>query len=494
MGREITRTEFTSTDYKDFSARLHDNLEVLKKVLARPDFGRCGHSLGAELEFYLIDRQGAPLPHNANIRQRSGDPHVALELNRYNLEYNFPVYGFDHRPFVQLETDIQAAEWRLNQLAAEEGGSLLAIGILPTLQAHHLGDALMTPEPRYLALSKILMAMRGGTFAIDIQGQDRLELARTDISAEGICTSLQVHFAFPVEEFVDLWNAATLATPVVLAIAANSPLLLGKCLWRESRIPLFKQSTDSRRRDVPWHDLPRVDLTHGWLRHSVYELFAQGVYLYPPLIPICHSEDPVEALAAGNLPGLHELSLHHGTIWHWNRPIYSAEGDGHIRIELRSLPAGPSAIDMAANAAFHIGLALGLKDHVEALLPAIPFRFAVENFYRAARDGMDARLIWPSLNQNRLWDRPVREIAEQLVDIARRGLRLGGIDEDEVERMMQVIERRLETGQSGAEWQLGSFDNLSSRMDAHQALQALVGGYQQYSHANCPVADWELMR
>ncbi len=391
-----------------------------------------------------------------------------------------------------MAAGIQRTRERLDGYAAQEGGSLLAIGILPTLGERHLGEAMMTPEPRYRALSEVLIAMRGGAFPLHIDGPDPLRHSREDITAEGICTSFQVHFGFPVADFVDTWNAMTLVTPLVLALSTNSPLLLGHRLWHETRVPLFKQATDGRRQGVPWHDLARVDLTNDWLRRSAYELFAQRVYLYPPLIPACHQEDPLAVVEQGGVPGLHELNLHNGTVWHWNRPIYSGEGNGHIRIEMRSLPAGPSAVDMAANAAFHIGLAVGLRDSIEALLPAMPFRFASDNFLRAARRGMEARLIWPSLQQNRLWDKPVRALAESLLETAALGLRELGVADVEVETMLGVIERRIETGQSGSVWQLASYEQLRRRCDREQALSRLVREYSRLSAANRPVSEWEV--
>ena len=37
------------------------------------------------------------------------------------------------------------------------------------------------------------------------------------------------------------FNAALLVSAPMVAVAANSPLLFGKLLWQETRIPLFEQ-------------------------------------------------------------------------------------------------------------------------------------------------------------------------------------------------------------------------------------------------------------
>jgi hypothetical protein len=48
------------------------------------------------------------------------------------------------------------------------------------------------------------------------------------------------------------------------------------------------------------------------------------------------------------------MRLHNGTIYRWNRPIYDIVGDQpHLRVENRILPAGPTVVDILANAAFY---------------------------------------------------------------------------------------------------------------------------------------------
>lgn len=496
MGQDIQQARFHKRDFSAFSARLSQNLAALRRILERPDFGKEPASLGAELEFYLIDKEGRPLCCNKAVQAASADPLLTLELNQYNLEYNYsPIPltsdGDTNRPFGQLETAIIRSQHRLNNLAAEVGGSVVPIGILPTLTARDLGPEVMTDLARYQALSDILLNIRGGEFAIDIEGQDSLHIKRRDLTLEGTCTSFQIHYNFPLDRFVDIWNAMTLITPLVLAISTNAPILLGKRLWHETRVPLFKQSTDSRSHKPAWHDLPRVELGYDWLRQSSHELFSQRVYLYPPLIPQCHEEDPEAQLAKGILPGLHELCLHSGTIWHWNRPVYCNQGAGHVRIEMRSLPAGPTAIDMAANAAFYIGLATGLVDEINDLLPAIPFRFVSENFYTAARHGIEAQLIWPSLAQNRLGNTRAKDLVLALLATADRGLQQLGVDQTERDRLLQVIEHRVLKSQNGSSWLLRRFDSLCASKRSNP-LQDLVFEYRDNNLSNRPVAEWRL--
>jgi hypothetical protein len=78
-----------------------------------------------------------------------------------------------------------------------------------------------------------------------------------------------------------------------------------------------------------------------------------------PRTPAAYRVTPeLDRLDGGRVPALEELRLHQGTVWTWNRAIYDPTAGGHLRVEMRALPAGPTVVDMLANAAFHLGLAL----------------------------------------------------------------------------------------------------------------------------------------
>src|SRR5207248_473971 len=118
-----------------------------------------------------------------------------------------------------------------------------------------------------------------------------------------------------------------------------------------------------------------------------------NVRYYPALLPVCDDEDPVAVLAEGGVPRLQELRLHNGTIYRWNRPIYDV-GDGrpHLRVENRLLPAGPTVVDILANAAFYYGLIRVLVAEDRPIWTRMSFSAAEENFHAAARNGIDARV------------------------------------------------------------------------------------------------------
>ncbi|WP_461481756.1 glutamate--cysteine ligase [Porticoccus sp.] len=492
MGQSIQQASFRSEDFQAFQSKLHCCLDALERVLQRPGFGAGEASIGAELELYLVDGDGYPVPDNLLVQRAFRDAGLTLELNRYNLELNLEPVKARGEPFSALQQQLLDKLSLLRAFMARRDGSVLAIGILPTLREGDFGPQAMTDIPRYHVLAEAIRQSRDSSRGIRIEGQDVMQLVHEDVTVEGACTSFQIHYRPAGTDFVRLWNAVQLITPLMIGVAANSPLLLGHRLWQETRVPLFCQAIDGLV-SVPGLRCPppRVSFGHGWLRHSPFELFRETVQLYPPLIPIVSDEEPLAVVARGGTPKLAELCLHDGTIWSWNRPIYDPGGEPHLRIEMRGLPAGPSIADMVANAALFIGLAQGLARGIDPLLSAQPFPCACENFYRAAQFGMEAMVYWPTARQNGLTERPLVDVLRQLLHLAGEGLVEIGVAPGETARWLALIEERLQCRQTGASWQLRQFNRLlAGQCSRQQASQDLVQGYRRFSEQNIPVARW----
>ena len=490
MGFEIDNTDFTEEDFNRFSDRLRSNLKALDILLARPEFGEGDLSFGAELELYIVDNEARPLPINQEIIAQLNDPQLTLELNRYNLEYNFRPYLLKDCCFSATQQEALAAIEKINKCAKQWDGSVVPIGILPTLQQSDTGYHAMTPLARFKALTQELTEIRGGPFTIAIEGEETLQLAMDDVTLEGANTSFQVHLRVPAREYADFYNAIQLVTPLVVAMAANSPTLFGHRLWHETRIPLFKQSIDCRPNDS-LHPVPaRVNFGNNWIREGAFELFAEAALLYRPILPDYSDEDSVAIAQNGGTPLLHELRLHQGSIWLWNRPVYDPSNGGHLRIELRSFPAGPTIIDMLANAALAIGLAKLIQPTIRELLPAIPFAYCTANFYRAAQKGMSAELFWPSMKQSQPEYYAVPEILEKMIPQVPEKLGDMGFIEEDFLPLLKVIEERLHTRQTGAQWQLNKLEELRKGLHKREALTAMLKLYQKNSAANIPVAQW----
>lgn len=490
MGSTIDRIEFDENDHQQFAQRLRDNLFALEQLISKPDFGGGATSFGAELELYIVDRAGRPLLLNEAIQAELNDPRLTLELNRYNLEYNLsPVLASSHC-FSATEAEAKRALQAVDRCAQRWEGAAAAVGILPTLKPADAGYKVMTKTPRYEALTRRLKAIRSGPFHINIMGEEPLQMAMEDVTLEGANTSFQLHLKVPPAQFAATYNAVQLATPLALALSSNSPLLFGHRLWQETRIPLFKQSIDCRQRD-PSHPQPaRVNYGHGWVRKGALELFAEAILLYPPVLPMVSEEDPLTVIKAGGIPQLNELRLHQGSIWRWNRPVYDPADGGHLRIEMRALPAGPTVVDMMANAVLMIGLTKSMQPDIDQLMPALPFDYCTRNFYRAAEQGLDAELVWPSREQWQPEYRTARQILRAELPRLPAALESAGFQPEDFSPYLEVIAERLGNEQTGSRWQLSKLAELEQDQPRSQALVEMLQQYQTFSHQNIPVARW----
>jgi hypothetical protein len=222
---------------------------------------------------------------------------------------------------------------------------------------------------------------------------------------------------------------------------------------------------------------------------SVFDLFEENIRYFPALLPICEAEDPLAEFESGACPQLAEMSLHNGTIYRWNRPVYAVvNGTPHLRVENRVLPAGPSVSDIMANAAFYYGLVRVLAEAQRPVWTQMSFATASENFYDAALNGLDAHVYWPGFGET-----PAAELVlRRLLPMAHEGLSRWGVDPALADRLLQIIEQRCITGQTGAAWQTATVAAISenSGADRTEALRQMTQRYIEHMHTNEPVHTW----
>ncbi len=492
MGTDIDREAFGEADDAAFLQRLEHCLSTLGALLRRPGFGIGPATLGAELELSLVGGAARPLDHNQAVRAAADDARVTVELDRFNLELNATPTPLAGRPFATLDEELRQLLGRVADAARAHGGRPVLVGILPTLRRADLGARAISDLPRYRALNHRLRGLRHDAFRLRIAGAEPLELSSDDVALEGAATSFQVHLRVDPADFTRTYNAVQAATAPVLAVAGNSPTLLGHRLWEETRIPLCKQSIDDRDGRGPRRGLARVGFGTGWLRGGPLELFAEGVRLHQPLLPVLGNHDPLAGLEEGHPPPLEELRLHQGTVWRWNRAVYDPAAGGHLRIEMRALPAGPTVTDMLANAALLIGLSLWLAEQDPSWTYALSFERAEHNFYRAAQHGPAAELAWPLRHAGRLCTRTAAELVTELLPAARDGLVRAGVVAAEADRLLGVIAARVATGQTGAVWQRRTLAALEPRLGRERALAAMLQRYLDYGAGDQPVHSWPI--
>jgi hypothetical protein len=489
VGKGIDRERFDQIDYDRFGDRLEYSLAALRELLAQPGFGVGPQTVGAELELFLVDAAGRPLPLNDAVRGDAHDSRITLEVDRFNLEVNLTPVPLAGRPFTAFGRELGDALAVVGRAAAGRGGRVVTIGILPTLRHRDLGGEALTDQRRYRALDRGLRRLRHEPFGVRIDGQDPLATTCDGVVLEGANTSWQVHLRVDPAAFARTYNAVQLATAPVLAVAGNSPTFLGHRLWEETRVALFKQAVDDRDLALRDRRVARVAFGLSWVHDGAMELFQQSVRLHRPVLPVLDGEDPLDAVRRGRAPRLAELRLHQGTVWRWNRAIYDPAGGGHLRIELRPLPAGPTVVDMLANAAFVLGLSLSLAQTADSWIRALPFARVHQDFYRAAKHGLDASITWP-LAPGRPRALPAAELVPLLLPVAHRGLVGAGVAEDEAAGLLDVIRARVATRQTGAVWQRRVLARLAPGQRREGALAAMLERYVELSAGGAPVHTW----
>jgi gamma-glutamyl:cysteine ligase YbdK (ATP-grasp superfamily) len=488
MGRDIQAIKISDEDRRIYADKLRRSLDALAQMLRERRFEASSSQVGLEIELHLVGGQMAPSMRNAQVLDAITDPDWGTELGQFNLEVNVPPRQLSGSALAELEQQVRASLNAADQKARGTGSRLIIIGILPTLGEQHMSESTLSANARYRVLNEQIFAARGEDLRIQIDGAERLLTYADSITPEAACTSVQLHVQVSPDEFANYWNAAQAISGVQVALAANSPFLFGRQLWHETRITLFQQATDTRPEELKRQGVrPRVWFGERWIT-SVLDLFEENVAFFPALLPICDDEDPLAALERGATPQLGEMSLHNGTIYRWNRPVYAAvDGRPHLRVENRVLPSGPSVADILANAAFYYGLVRTLAEAQNPIWTQMPFAAAAGNLREAARYGMDARLFWPGLGEV-----PTAELViRHLLPLAREGLHRWDVNQDSADRLLGIIEQRCLTGQTGAVWQIDTVAALTRHgADRRQALSLMTERYIEHMHTNEPVHTW----
>jgi gamma-glutamyl:cysteine ligase YbdK (ATP-grasp superfamily) len=489
LGEDVETREFSRQDRQQYREKLRQCLDVFARMLSESRFDFERPLTGLEIEFNLVDEHRDPAMRNADVLDAIADADFQTELGQFNIEINVKPRGLVGREAEELETELRASLNSAEEQAKSVGAHIVMIGMLPTLTADHLTGEALSANPRYQLINEQIFAARGEDLYLNIDGPERLAVHADTIAPEAACTSVQFHLQTSPEDYARTWNAAQCIAGVQLALGANSPFFFGKELWRETRIALFEQATDTRPQELKEQGVrPRVWFGERWIT-SVFDQFEENVRYFPALLPVCEDEDPSAVLARGDTPRLGELRMHNGTIYRWNRPVYDVHrGRPHLRVENRVLPAGPTVVDVLANGAFYYGVLRTLIEQDRPLWSQMSFSAASDNFETGARRGIDAHLFWPGLGEV-----PATELVlRRLLPMAQEGLARWGVDSSVSDRLLGVIEGRCTTHQNGAEWQATTFHRIDQQrhLDRHDSLREMLRRYIEHMHSNEPVHTW----
>jgi len=204
-----------------------------------------------------------------DVLKELDDERFTHELGLFNIEANLSVQEFSGDCLRRMEAETQEVYKMAREAAHRCDSEIALVGILPTITKKNLGLDSMVPIPRYHALNNAIMALRGDDLQFTINGIDQLTVKHDNLMLEACNTSFQVHFQVSPNDFARLYNIAQTITGPLLAASVNSPILLGKRLWHETRISVFEYSVDARSAAHQTRGRkPRVHFGDHWVDES----------------------------------------------------------------------------------------------------------------------------------------------------------------------------------------------------------------------------------
>lgn len=490
MGEERVKLADSQEEVQRFMKSVLKDLRAMNKMLNEDNwFETSPIRIGAEQELCLVDRHSKASPRSMEVLDKLDDENFTTEFAKFNLEINLDPLEFKGDCLSRMENQLQEKVDKVRYVVEEMGGDILLTGILPTIRKVDVDLKNLTPLQRYRALCKAINKLRGGDFDLRIQGMDELLMKFDSPLLEACNTGFQVHLQVSPEEFVRKYNIAQAITAPVLAAAVGSPILFGKRLWSETRIALFQQSVDTRTvGDHLRESSPRVTFGNEWVKESILEIFQEDTARYRVMLSSEVTEEVEKKLSEGIPPNLNALQVHNGTVYRWNRPCYGvSNGKAHLRIENRVFPSGPTVTDEMANAAFWLGLLNKMEDYHKDITKVMDFDDARMNFVAASKMGLDTKFRW--VNDRRV--NAVDLITEELLPIAREGLEKAKVQQGDIDSYLEVIEERVNSGQTGANWMLNNYASLMKENNSkEQTLAAITTAMIKNQKKGEPVHKW----
>jgi len=477
--------------HQQFIRSLLIDIKALGKMLDEGWFEIDRVRIGAEQELCLVDELSKPYPIALELLKELDNELYTTELAKFNLEVNLPPLDFTGHALSEMEKRIKKELNVIYDAIQNRNGNMILTGILPTIRKFDVQIENVTPLERYRALCEAIMTLRGGQYELRMEGLDELNMMFDTPLLEACATGFQVHLQVAPDDFVHKYNIAQAIAAPILACATNSPMLFGKRLWHETRVGIFQQSVDTRKVGNHLRDFsPRVTFGTKWLKDSILEIYQEDISRYRVLLGTNSTEDVETLMKEGKVPKLYALQSHNSTVYRWNRPCYGlSEGKAHLRIENRVLPSGPTVVDEIANAAFWLGLLVGMSEAEPNLTERMSFESARSNFLMASKFGLDSKFHW--LDDKSISARDL--ILNELLPLARAGLEKQKVAASDVDRYLGIIHDRVEARQTGSQWMLKSYKSLHKEGCTREEITAAITSSMigQQDDGN-PVHTWKL--
>lgn len=490
MGDKKVSIENDEKCVRQFTKAVLNDLQALEKMLDENLMEENVMRIGAEQEMFFVDSAMRPAPIVLNVLEQAKDSRLTTEIGRFNIEANLTPLDFSGNCLSKLEDELTNVISVVKKSAQTFGADTVLCGILPTIQQSDLVEKNLTPNPRYLELNRVITALHGDERLVHIKGLDELHLHLKDTYIEFSNTSFQIHLQVGIKEFVKYYNWAQAVTAPVLASAVNSPLLLGHRLWQETRLALFQHAVDERSHTQHERNRPaRVSFGRTWVKDSILEVFREDVSRFRIILTRAIEENSMETLSVGKIPQLNAWRMHNGTIWRWNRACYGVlNNKPSLRIEARFLPSGPTILDEMANAAFFLGLMMALPKIFGDVTERMTFDDAKQNFFSTARFGLKSQIIW--LDGKNYGVKNL--ILDELLPHARNGLRQVGIEENDIEKYLGILQERVSQEKTGASWMLDSLASMDKNAKHNVQMRSLTSAMKSNQESGKPLHKWNL--
>lgn len=503
--QELVTRSLSGETTEEFLDRVAQQGESIVSRITDGEFENDDFSVGMEMEVYAVTTETHKLRHLSEEVFESG---ATKELGLHNAEINTDPDVLDEAGLARQAESIEQDFERACKAVRAEGGHLVldAMWTTPPEEGseRYLCDVALTdgvtiarnmrPDPRYVALDNQALAYAGGELEFSVPGVSR---TFPTILFESLATSIQPHLQIPnTEAFPAYYNVAIRTLGPVLALGTNSPFLPPDLYTdvddpyevidqshHELRIAVFEQSMNQTPN-------PKVCVPADI--HSPEDAIGHVLEddLYAPFLREWITDAPREGLSDAHW----EYQYKRASFWRWLRCVVGGDSvseccdERSLRIEYRPIPTQPTVRDVVGMQVLTVGLIRGLV-HTAHPLAELPWEDAERAFYNAATDGLSGDLAWITADGDRTSESEI--IFDDLFAQARIGLAESGVSESTIDRYLDPIERRVETGVTPSIWKKNRVrEGLDSGKSFTEAITEMQAEYIERSRESEHFAEW----
>jgi hypothetical protein len=450
--------EVLAVDPEEFQRNVRAGAESVVEAAREGTFDNPQAIVGLEYEFYGVDASSTAL---ARVPRRLLEfVGFEKELGLHNAEMSTSPQPLNAAGIAAQEAEVVSQLRTAQECASSEDLTLVSDGMwtIPPVgesTGSYLTDVAevdgvtiasnMSDTARYHAMDNLAGGARPG-MQLDAP---HVDLEADTVLLESLITSIQPHYQVPVaEDLPEYFRYAVRVAAPLLALGVNAPFFPPDVYDDVPPETILADARDEERVFVFESVLNPVDGDRK-------VRFPRDVDSVREAVDRIVEDDVVVPLAATDEArfddGFAALRAKHGTFWRWVRPVFegASRSSAHARIEFRPLPGQPSVRDTIGFQVMFAGLLESLP-RLEHPVAELDWETARENFYAAARDGLDAELTWVTNDGQETTDRD--EMFVDLFDHAEEGLRMRGLDDEEIATHLWPLRKRARHGFTPADW------------------------------------------